>query len=159
MEGILGIHVDDGIGGGSSVSEEKVKLLEHKFPFGSHKVSAFTFTGIEVTQHSGHSISLNQSAYVRKINSISIEPNRKTQPELQVTEPERLALRGVIGSLQHAATNTRSEERAKSKDRHRWLKKQQGNSGSEDSPAKSHGCILNLKNKVLTSVNTQSCDP
>ena len=51
------------------------------------------------------------------------------------------------------------KERAKSKDRHRWLKNQQGNSGSKDSPAKSHDCILNLKNKVLTSVNMQSCDP
>ena len=46
LEGVLGIHVDDGIGGGSPIFEEKIRLLEKKFPFGSHKISSFTFTGI-----------------------------------------------------------------------------------------------------------------
>ena len=109
LEGILGIHVDDGIGGGSAVFEDKIKQLEKTFPFGSHKVSAFTFTGIEINQHHDHSITLNQSAYVRKINPIAIESNRKSQPELPVTESERLALRGLVGSLQYAAINTRPD--------------------------------------------------
>ena len=109
LEGVLGIHVDDGIGGGSELFESKIKQLEAKFPFGSHKVSAFTFTGIEVNQNHDHSITLNQSSYVKKINSITIESNRKTQPELPVTESERLALRGLVGSLQYAAINTRPD--------------------------------------------------
>eukprot|EP00435_Cladocopium_sp_Y103_P028662 s3013_g7.t1 len=109
LEGILGVHVDDGLGGGSKYFEEKIHQLEKKFAFGSHKVSAFTFTGIEVTQHGDHSITLNQSAYVRKIPSIQIDPNRKTQLESPVNEKERLALRGLIGSLQYAAINTRPD--------------------------------------------------
>ena len=110
LEGVLGIHVDDGIGGGSPIFEEKIRLLEKKFPFGSHKISSFTFTGIEINQHGDHSIiTLNQSAYVRKIPSISIECNRKTQPKLQVNEKERLALRALVGSLQYAAINTRPD--------------------------------------------------
>ena len=109
LEGILGIHVDDGIGGGSAVFEEKIRQLERKFPFGSHKISAFTFTGIEITQHHDYSITLNQSAYVRKIKPICIESNRKSHMEAQVTEDERLALRGLVGSLQYAAINTRPD--------------------------------------------------
>ena len=109
LEGILGIHVDDGIGGGSSYFEEKIHQLEQKFAFGSHKISAFTFTGIEVTQHTNYNISLSQSSYVRKIPSITVEPNRKSQPELPVNESERLSLRGLIGSLQYAAINTRPD--------------------------------------------------
>ena len=109
LEGILGVHVDDGIGGGSEVFEAKIRELEKTFAFGSHKISAFTFTGIEVTQHGDYSITLSQSSYVRKINPISIECNRKSQLDLPVTEPERLALRGVIGSLQYAAINTRPD--------------------------------------------------
>ena len=69
-------------------------------------MSSFTFTGIEINQRADCSIVLSQSAYVRKISPISIDPNRKTQGDLKVTEPERLALRGVIGSLQYAAINT-----------------------------------------------------
>eukprot|EP00435_Cladocopium_sp_Y103_P022606 s1610_g5.t1 len=109
LEGILGVHVDDGIGGGSEYFEEKIRQLEQKFAFGSHKISAFTFTGIEVTQHSDYSITLSQSAYVRKINSIQIETNRKTQLELPINEKEKLSLRALIGSLQYAAINTRPD--------------------------------------------------
>jgi hypothetical protein len=109
LEGILGIHVDDGIGGGSPVFEAAIQQLEKTFPFGSHKVSAFTFTGIELNQHHDHSITMNQSAYVRKINPIAIEANRKSQLELPVTEKERLALRGLVGGLQYAAINTRPD--------------------------------------------------
>lgn len=60
-------------------------------------------------QEGDKSITLSQSAYVRKINSIQIDPNRKTLHEEHVTEAERLSLRGLIGSLQYAATNTRPD--------------------------------------------------
>jgi len=66
LEGILGVHVDDGIGGGSEVFKAKIQELEKTFAFVSHKISAFTFTGIEVTQHSDYSITLSQSSYVKK---------------------------------------------------------------------------------------------
>lgn len=107
--GILGVHVDDGIGGGDEVFEEKIRILESKYPFGSKKTGTFTFTGIDLCQHGDHSIAMNQSAYVRKIQAISIEPNRKTLEQEPVTETERLALRGLIGSLQYAAINTRPD--------------------------------------------------
>ena len=109
LEGVLGIHVDDGIGGGSELFVAKIQQLEKKFPFGSQKFSSFTFTGIELTQHGDYSISMSQSNYVKKIKAIPIETNRKTQLESPVTEPERLSLRALVGSLQYAAINTRPD--------------------------------------------------
>ena len=109
LAGVVGIHVDDGIGGGDSYFNEQVQKLEKKFPFGSHKTSSFTFTGIDVHQHGDYSITLSQSKYVCKIPPIKIETNRKTQPTLPVNEEEKLALRGLIGSLQYAATHIRPD--------------------------------------------------
>ena len=55
------------------------------------------------------SIHLSQGQYIKKINPIQLDVNRKTQHESPVTEQERLALRGIIGSLQYAAANTRPD--------------------------------------------------
>ena len=109
LAGILGVHVDDGIGGGNALYEQKIKELEKKIKFGSYKTNAFTFTGVEITQRGDHSIHLSQGQYIKKINPIQLDVNRKTQHESPVTEQERLALRGIIGSLQYAATNTRPD--------------------------------------------------
>ena len=109
LSGVLGIHVDDGICGGNEKFQTILQKLESKYPFGSKKVQSFTFTGIDLSQHGDGRITLSQSGYVRKISPIPIEANRKSQPDLSVTEDERGLLRGLIGSLQYAATNTRPD--------------------------------------------------
>jgi hypothetical protein len=109
LAGVLGIHVDDGICGGNEKFQEVLQKLESKYPFGSNKVQSFTFTGIDLNQHGDGRITLSQSGYVRKISPIPIDVNRKSQPSLKVTEEERGLLRGLIGSLQYAATNTRPD--------------------------------------------------
>ena len=112
IAGILGVHVDDGIGGGNEQFHEVIRKLEQKYPFGSKRVNSFTFTGIDgidLTQSEDHSIIMSQSNYVRKIKPSAIEPNRKSQEELSVTETERGAPRGLVGSLQYAAVNTRPD--------------------------------------------------
>ena len=91
--GVLGIHVDDGIGGGNEKFQQVLQKLEAKFAFGSKKTCAFTFTGIDVTQHGDHSISLSQSNYVRKINPIPIDFQRKTQLNLTINDQEKGHLR------------------------------------------------------------------
>ena len=111
--GIIGIHVDDGICGGDEVFQAKLKQLEKKYPFGSYKTSEFTFTGVELKQQGDHSIVLSQEKYIGKIQPIKIDPNRKTLENENVNEAEKQALRGLIGSLQYAATNTRPDLSAK----------------------------------------------
>ena len=108
-DGIIGLHVDDGLCGGNSRFESVMVELEKKYPFGSKKVQAFTFTGIDMTQAPDKSIRLSQSNYVRKIEPIKISKERRTQLHESVTESERQSLRGLIGSLQYAAVHTRPD--------------------------------------------------
>lgn len=109
IAGILGVHVDDGLGGGNEYFQSKINLLEKKYPFGSKKSQSFTFTGIELTQQGDNSIVMNQSKYINRIPAIHIDINRKNQNQAPVTEAERLSLRGLVGSLQYAAVNTRPD--------------------------------------------------
>ena len=109
IDGILGMHVDDGICGGNSRFESKLDALEKKFSFGSKKVQTFNFTGIEVHQNSEGQIQMSQKNYVNKINPIKVSAQRKANPEAEITDEERHELRALIGSLQYAAVNTRPD--------------------------------------------------
>ena len=109
LEGVLGLHVDDGICGGSPYFSDKINQLEKKYPFGSKKVQQFTFTGIEMNQQPDGTITMNQSKYVNAIEPIKISTDRRNQGEEKVTESERQSLRAIIGSLQYAAVHTRPD--------------------------------------------------
>lgn len=60
IHGILGIHVDDGIGCGDYKYQQTIKQLQERFPFGAHRKKNFVFTGIQVDQKPDGSIELNQ---------------------------------------------------------------------------------------------------
>lgn len=60
-QGILGIHVDDGLCGGNEKFHEAITQLEKKYPFGSRKLGKFTFTGIDLHQNSDVTIQLCES--------------------------------------------------------------------------------------------------
>ena len=77
IAGILGIHVDDGIGGGNQQFHDVINQLEKKYPFGAKKINSFTFTGIDLTQKEDHSIIMSQSTYVRKIKLEESNPIAK----------------------------------------------------------------------------------
>ena len=109
LEGILGLHVDDGICGGSEYFNSKIACLEKKYPCGSKKMKQFTFTGIEMDQLANGTITMKQSTYVKAINPIKISQDRRQQAEDKVSEEERQSLRGLIGSLQYAAVHTRPD--------------------------------------------------
>ena len=108
-QGLIGIHVDDGLCCGNHIFQEKLKQLESKFPFGSRKMHNFVFTGLKISQAHDYSITVDQAQYVRGIHAISLSKERRTQLDHVVTEDERQALRAVIGSLQYAAVNTRPD--------------------------------------------------
>ena len=107
--GILGVHVNDGLCGGDEHFQKAIHELEKKFPFGAKKSQNFVFTGIDMNQQNDHSIVMSQEKYITKINPIHIQPERKAQLELPVTERERQDLRALIGSLQYASVNTRPD--------------------------------------------------
>ena len=107
--GALGIHVDDGIGGGDPVFQKAIQELERQFPFGSKLYKDFKFTGLRIRQKPDYSIVVDQTEYVQNIEPINVDRHRRPQRTAEVTERERHLLRGVIGSLQYAAVNTRPD--------------------------------------------------
>ena len=82
-------------------------------PFGSYKQRKFVFTGIQLEQLPDFSIRACQEDYVNSITSIEIGKHRRSTPKEPVSEPEMSRLRGLIGSLQYATTNTRPDMAAK----------------------------------------------
>ena len=109
MRGFIGVHVDDGLFAGDSIFHEKINELERKFPFGSRKRKQFVFTGLQINQHDDFSIHVDQTQYVKDINPIPIEKDRRKHHEEPINEQERQHFRGLIGSLQYAAVNTRPD--------------------------------------------------
>jgi len=108
-EGLVGIHVDDGLCCGSEVFQEKLRQLSEKFPFGSHKRRNFTFTGLKIDQQPDQSIHIHQTQYIKDIHHITVSRDRRSKPEDPVTDSERQELRALIGSLQYAAVNSRPD--------------------------------------------------
>eukprot|EP00435_Cladocopium_sp_Y103_P039744 s2480_g10.t1 len=108
-DGVLGLHVDDGLCAGNSRFLDKLEQLEKKYPFGSKRTGQFTFTGIDMMQTPEGTIHLSQSKYIRAIDPIKISTERRKQIDQPVTEDERQQLRALIGSLQYAAVHTRPD--------------------------------------------------
>jgi len=113
IHGLVGIHVDDGLGAGDQVFDEAIRKLEMKYPFGSTHHTDFQFTGIHVHQNWDGSIELDQTKYVEDIPHIEVPRDRRQTQDSLVSENERQSLRGLVGSLQYAATNTRPDISAK----------------------------------------------
>eukprot|EP00438_Fugacium_kawagutii_P029976 Skav217703 [mRNA] locus=scaffold2294:90003:97141:- [translate_table: standard] len=109
VHGLIALHVDDGLYCGDTLFHQRIQKLQEKYPFGSQRSKDFTFTGIHIRQDEDFHIHLDQHDYIMNIDPISIDRNRRKQEQLPVSEAERQCLRGVIGSLQYASTNTRPD--------------------------------------------------
>ena len=113
LEGCLGIHVDDGIGGGSPKFMDMLRRVEKKFKFGAFEEGEFTYTGIHFRQWDDGSIEYDQVPYIEKIQPIALGKGRKEDPESLISEGERTAFRSLIGALQYAAVHSRPDLAAK----------------------------------------------
>ena len=113
VHGVLGIHVDDGIGGGDSHFLKVIDRLKEKYSFGTYNTGDFDFCGIHYSQWRDGSIEMNQQKYIEKISPIQVHRHRRKEPQAPVTEVERQCLRQLCGSLQYAAVQTRPDLSAK----------------------------------------------
>jgi hypothetical protein len=111
--GSLGLHVDDGIGGGNQAFMSMLKRVEKRFKFGSFETGEFKYTGIHFKQWDDGSIEFDQIEYVEKIQPIPIQKGRRNDPKSEVTPEERQMLRSLIGALQYAAVHSRPDISAK----------------------------------------------
>lgn len=109
LDGILGTHVDDGIGGGNHVYDQALAELQKHLPFGSREYDRFRFTGLDIEQLPDFSIKISQQDYVNRIEPIDIPEPRRSNKDDKVNNFELQALRGLRGSLQYAAVHSRPD--------------------------------------------------
>ena len=108
------MHVDDGVGGGDHVFAQQVQALKKKvLPFCSEKEGSLVFTGIHPRQRADYSIEASQDEYVQQIQPLHVSRLRRSKPESSLDAAEVSQLRGIIGSLQYAVTNTRPDSAAR----------------------------------------------
>ena len=113
VHGIIGIHVDDGIGGGDGYFRATIERLRQIYSFGVFNEKSFEFCGISFKQDANGAIEMNQSKYISRISPINVPRERRLEPKAPVTELERQQLRQLCGSLQYAAVHTRPDICAK----------------------------------------------
>ena len=113
VHGILGIHVDDGIGGGDSYFSKVIQELRSIYNFGSYEEGEFNFTGIHFKQWLDGSIEMDQTSCVERIAPIHVPRERRLHPDASLTPEEVKELRRLNGSLQYAAVHTRPDIAAK----------------------------------------------
>ena len=123
LDGILGLHVDDFIGGGEGMSRvavegwnhvpvgeqnfaSRVKWLKTKLELGSlHLGLSFPFTGIQLTQSPNFEcIQLSMENYLQKVKPIALIKERRQNPHAETTAQEKHHLRGLNGSMNWPVT-------------------------------------------------------
>ena len=109
LDGILGTHVDDGIGGGNHHYEVAIRELQKQLPFGSQEFDRFKFTGLDIEQLPDFSIKVSQKDYIHRIDPIDVNKDRRGQKDASINNHELQSLRGLCGSLQYAAVHSRPD--------------------------------------------------
>ena len=109
----MGIHVDDGIGGGDAYFGKVIEQLRGIYSFGSCDEGEFVFTGIRFRQWDDGSIEMDQTTYLEKIMPIHVSRDRRHRLEDPLNASEVHELRRLNGSLQYAAVHTRPDIAAK----------------------------------------------
>ena len=107
LEGVLGTHVDDGIGGGRELFEKALERIQKKLPFGQREYKKFRLSGLDVEQNPDNSIRISQADCIQKIDPIDVPKPRRKDEKSAVTAPELQQLRALCASLQYAAVHTR----------------------------------------------------
>ena len=105
LDGILGIHVDDMLGaaapGGKTAAA--CEELSRRFKFGSWKTgNQLTFTGCDVITVDGE-VHLQMPLYMNKVLPITIDKERRSDPNAACTPKEHTRLRALMGALQWPA--------------------------------------------------------
>ena len=113
VRGLLGIHVDDGIGGGDEYFCSVLQQIQKVYSFGAFQRRTFVFCGVRYFQWDDGSVELDQREYLERISPIQIPKHRRAEPLSPVTESERQEIRQLCGSLQYASVNTRPDLAAK----------------------------------------------
>ena len=99
IHGVLGVHVDDVIGGGDETFDRIMTALRKEFDFGALDVGNFRFKGRQILQMPHGEIVFNMEQYKHELERIEVSKADKTKPERHLNSKDHTQFRGGVGSL------------------------------------------------------------
>ena len=110
LEGIIAIHVDDFIYGGTpKFLNEVIEGIKAIFPVSSEKHCGFTYLGIEFQKHQDGAVSLSQKKYIEQLQPIQLSAKRQAQRNNEANSDEYKKYRSLCGQLNWLSTRTRPD--------------------------------------------------
>ena len=81
IHGVLGVHVDDVIGGGDETFDRIMTAVRKVFDFGAWDVGNFRFKGRQLSQMPKGKIVFDMEQYNHELEQIEVSKADKTKPE------------------------------------------------------------------------------
>ena len=97
--GVLGVHVDDVIGGLNEIFDRIMTTVRKEFDFGAWDVGNFRFKGRQISQMPNGEIVCDMEQYKHELEQIDVSKADKTKPEQVLNSKEHTQFRGGVGSL------------------------------------------------------------
>ena len=105
VHGVLGVHVDDLIGGGDQKWQEAIRKLRTELEFGSWEQKKFTFRGRALEQsYDNKIIEIRMGQYLENLKPIGIPKEIRSNPDQQLPPQLHTEFRGLLGGLQWLCT-------------------------------------------------------
>ena len=82
IHGVLGVHVDDVIGGGNETFDRIMTAVRKEFDFGAWDVGNFRFKGRQISQMLNGEIVFDMEQYKHKLEQIEVSKADKTKPDV-----------------------------------------------------------------------------
>lgn len=105
-EGIIVIHVDDFLYGGTKQLENKIEQIRQKFVVGSEFNTPFKYVGLNVNK-TDETIVIDQYSYIEHIDEVNVADRINKSRALNATEQREY--RGICGQLNWVASQTRPD--------------------------------------------------
>ena len=97
--GVLGVHVDDVIGGGDETFDRIMTAVRKEFDFGAWDVGNFRFKGRQISQIPNGEIVFDMEQFKHELEQIEVSKADKTKPARVLNSKEHTLFRGGDGSL------------------------------------------------------------
>ena len=97
--GVLGVHVDDMIGGGNETFNRVMTAVRKEFDLGSWETGNFRYKGRQISQMPNGEIVSDMEQFKHELEQIQVSKADKTKPERSLNTKEHAQFRGGVGSL------------------------------------------------------------
>ena len=99
IHGVLGVHVDDVIGGGNETFDRIMTTVRKEFDFGAWDVGNFRFKCRQISQIPNGEIVCDMEQYEHELKQTDVSKADKTKLEGILISKEHTQFRGGVGSL------------------------------------------------------------